>query len=208
MRFLKLAVSEERRRFLTVFVACTLVYFAVVYMFLVPKPREQFLEFHILGETREAAHYYPNGSSTIRVGSTMRWYLVVTNFMDSVQYVTIKMKLGNLTSRQPCEVGAVPADLPLLVEFKRILLSGEVWEIPIVWEIVRISERGEAVFLTLRINNRTVEVPEVGARGGHGFRIVFELWTLDRGLGSHVFGWEAHGRRRAAWIQMWFNATR
>lgn len=200
-------ISEERKRFLTLFIASILVYSTIAYASTTPRPKEQFFQLYILGETKMAEYYYPNNNPNISPNTSIHWYLGVTNFMGSVEYVIIKLKLGNQTIQPPNETNATPANLPTLIEFRRILLGSETWEMPFTWKVMNVDLKNETAFLTLNINNKTITVQDVGARDGHNFRIIFELWTLDKEVESHIFGWKTQGQRRAAWLQMWFNAT-
>ena len=200
-------ITEERKRFITIFIASILIYSTIAYISTTPRPKERFFQLYILGENKMAERYYPNDDPNISSNKTVQWYLGVTNFMGSVEYIIIKAKLGNQTLQPPNETSTTPANLPTLIEFKRILLDNETWETPFAWKIVNVDMKGGTAFLTLNVNDKTVTVREVGAKDGHNFRIIFELWTLDKEAKNHIFGWKTQGQRRAAWLQIWFNAT-
>jgi len=202
-----LKVSEVRRRFLTIFIASVLIYSTIAYVSTTPRPKEQFFQLYVLGETKMAERYYPNNNPNISPNTTVRWYLGVTNFMGSIEYVIIKAKLGNQTLQPPNEASATPANLPTIIEFRRILLDNETWETTFTWKIANVDMKGETAFLTLNINNKTVTIQDVGAKHGYNFRIIFELWTLDKEAKNHIFGWKTQEQRRVAWLQIWFNAT-
>jgi len=204
---LKIKVSEERRRFLTIFTASILIYSAVAYVSTTPRPKEPFFQFYILGENKMAESYYPNNNPSIRPNTPVQWYLGVTNFIGSIEYVIIKAKLGNRTLQPPNEASATPANLPTIIEFRRILLNNETWETTFTWKIANVDMKSETAFLTLNINNNTITIQEVGAKNGYNFRIIFELWTLDKEGKTHIFGWKTQEKRRVAWLERWFNAT-
>lgn len=201
-------LSEERRRFITILIATLIIFSAVAYISTTPRPREQFLQLYVLGETGIAERYYPGDDSGIALDSRVRWYPGVTNFMSEPQLVLLKVKLGNSTSKAPDDMSATPAPLPSIAEFRRILLNNETWEFPLTWTIVEAKAVGDTVYLTLSMDEAgTVTVSDVGAVKGRNFRMIIELWTLDTESGSYIFGWKADGERRAAWLQIWFNAT-
>jgi len=200
-------ITEERKRFVTIFMASLLIYSTIAYVSTTPRPKEQFFQLCVLGETKMAEKYYPNDNSTLPLDTPVKWFLGVTNFMGSVEYVTVKAKLGSQTSQLPNETSTTPANLPTLIEFRRILLDNETWETPFTWKIVNIETKSETAFLTLNINNKTITIQDVGANSGYNFRIIFELWTLDKETKNPIFGWKTQGQRRAAWLQIWFNAT-
>jgi len=200
-------IPEERRRFFTIFIVSILIYSTIAYVSTTPRPKEQFFQLYVLGETKMAERYYPNDNPNISLNTSVQWHLGVTNFMGSIEHVTVKAKLGNQTLKPPNETSITPANLPTLIEFRRILLDNETWEIPFTWKIVNIDMKSETAYLAININNKTLTIQDVGARDGHNFRIIFELWTLDKENNNYIFGWKTQGQRRAAWLQMWFNAT-
>jgi len=200
-------LSEDLQRALTVFVSACLIFSMLAYIAATPQPKEQFFQLYALGENRMTEDYYPNDNSTIPLDAPVKWFLGVTNFMGSVEYVIVKAKLGSQTSQPPNETNTTPANLPTLIEFRRILLDNETWETPFTWKIVNVETKSETAFLTLNINNKTITVQDIGANNGCNFRIIFELWTLDEETKNQIFGWKTQGQRRAAWLQIWFNAT-
>jgi uncharacterized membrane protein len=204
----KLKISKERRQFLTMFSVILLVSFMISYMTTTPRPKEEFFQFCILGEEKTAAKYYPNDNSTIKPNVEIRWYVSVENYMGTLQYVLVKVKLGNETLAAPDEINAIPADLPIITEFRRLLMDNETWEISFTWMITDITSKNDMVFLTLEVNGKAILIMEVGARDGRRFRMIFELWTLDKESGDFIFGWKARGSRKVAWLQLWFNATK
>ena len=191
-----------------VFVAVTLISAGIAYVLVTPPPRESFFRLYVLGEREMFDHYFPNDNATISPGVPLRWYLGVTNLMGSVQYVAVKVKLGNATTQSPRGADCTQAPVPVLVEFHKVLLDNETWEIPLMWRVTETRLDEDAVRLALDINGVEVE-PMVHAVIGNDFRMMFELWTLTPGSSDMSFGWtdRSSGERRAAWIQVWFNVT-
>jgi uncharacterized membrane protein len=180
----------------------------LAYLAITPRPREQFFQLYALGENRMAEHYYPNDNSTIPLDTPVSWFLGVTNFMDSIQYVTLKVKLSNSTLAPPDETQVKPAPIPALFEFRKVLSNNETWEFPFTWSIKEIQEVGHMIYITrLTINNEVVTVPTIGAKHGYNLRLIFELWSFDIDEDGFIFGWYASQERRCAWLQIWFNVT-
>jgi hypothetical protein len=138
----------------------------------------------------------------------VKWYVGTTNFMGSSQLAIIRAKLGNQTLASPNETTATPTPLPTLIEFRRVLQDNETWEFPFVWKITNTTNVGNLTYLTLNINGIETHIENVGAKDGYNYRLIFELWTLDTESNDIIFGWKASNERRAAWLQLWFNATR
>jgi hypothetical protein len=155
-----------------------------------------------------AEGYYPNNDPNISVWREVRWYVGVTNFMGAVQCAVVKVKLGNSTIRPPSEKDHAPSPAPALLQFRRVLMNNETWEFPFFWKIRETRSSGGITELALlEVNGALIGDSMVSAVGGRNFRIIFELWTLDEGNGSEVFGWRATTGRRVAWLQVWFNTT-
>jgi len=201
-------LSEDGKRAVTIFISATIVFSTLAYVAVTPRPKEQFFQIYVLGEARKAERYYPNNNPNIPIGQVVKWYLGTTNFMGSVQYIVIKVKLGNSTIKAPDDVNYIPSPAPALLQFKRVLMNNETWEFPFTWIVREISVSGNAVNPTLlEINSIEVRNSQVGALKGYNFRIIFELWTFDQENESFIFGWRTGAERRVAWLQIWFNAT-
>jgi len=201
-------MSEDKKRALVVFVSVFMIFAMLAYVVVTPWPKERFFQLYALGETRMAERYYPNNNPSITTDTPVKWYLGTTNFMGSSQLAIIRAKLGNQTLTPPNETTATPAPLPTLIEFRRVLQNNETWEFPFVWKITNTTAIGSLTYLTLNINGIETRVEEVGAKDGYNYRIIFELWTLDTESNDIIFGWKASNQPRAAWLQLWFNATR
>ena len=201
-------LSKDLKRFLTVFIAATLIFATVAYAQLTPRPREQFFQLYILGENRKIGDYYPNGDPNLPPGTDVKWYLGVINNMGSTQYVMVKVKVGNRTMEPPNGEEATPAQMPTIIEYRRFLMDNETFEAPLQWTVMDAEEAHGTVRLTkLKINNETIPVQGVEAEKGENFRVVLELWTYNPESGEFTFGWKSGGERKAAWLQLWFNIT-
>ena len=202
-------LSEDVKRAIMVFIMATIVFTMLAYVAITPRPREQFFQIYVLGETGMAERYYPENNSDIIVGRVVKWYVGTTNFMGSVQYVVIKVKLANSTIKAPDDVNHVPSPAPVLLEFRKVLTNNDTWEFPFTWVMKEVvGDRGDISPTILEINNVKIRNSHVSAIRGYNLRIVFELWTYDPQSDSFVFGWRTSAEQRVAWLQIWFNATR
>jgi len=205
-------LSEDMKRAAVIFISATIIFSALAYVAVTPKPKEQFFQLYVLGETRIAERYYPDNNPNIPVGRLVQWYLGTTNFMGSVQYLVIKVKLGNTTIKAPDDINYIPSPAPVLLEFRKVLMDNETWELPFAWIIGEISEEGDMTYATVLVidvkDGVEVQRGQVGALNGYNFRIIFELWSFDPVTEELMFGWRAGGEQRAAWLQVWFNATK
>jgi len=201
-------MSEDKKRAIIIFASAFMIFAMLAYVTVTPLPKEKFFQLYALGETRKAERYYPNNDSNIGPDTPVKWYLGTTNFIGSIQIAIIRVKLGNQTLASPNETQAKPAPLPILIEFRKVLLNNETWEFPFVWKITNITDVDNLTYLTLNIKGVEKHIEEVGAKDGYNYRLIFELWTLDVESNDIIFGWKASNERRAAWLQFWFNATR
>lgn len=191
-----------------VFVVVTIISAGIAYISVTPLPRGGLFRLYVLGEGKMFEHYFPGDNATIGPGIPLQWYVGVTNLMGSVQYVAVRGKLGNATTQSPSGADGRPAPTPVLIEFQRVLLDNETWEIPLIWKMTEARQDGDVVSFSLDINGVKVE-PIVHTVLGNSFRMMFELWTLTPGSSDMSFGWldRSSGERRATWIQIWFNVT-
>ena len=193
---------------IAVFIVLLIVFETLAYVLTTPRPQEQFFQVYVLGANRLAASYYPNNDSNIRIAESISWYVGVGNMMGSIQFVALRVKLGNSTISSPNETQALPSPAPPVIEFSRFIQNNETWEFPFVWQILNMSTaQGSTRLLALQVNNQTLLMSDSSALGGHNFRFIFELWVWDTDLASFQFGWFTENEHRVAWLQIWFNAT-
>jgi hypothetical protein len=200
--------TQNRRNLLAVFITVLIIFEMLAYVSTTPRPQEQFFQFYILGANRLAADYYPSNDTNIRLGESLTWYIGVTDLMGNMQFVSIRVKLGNETISSPNDTQGLPSPAPLVTEFMRFIQNNETWELPFVWQILNASNAERSVrILALQINNQTILLSEPWARTGYNFRFIFELWVWDTDSANFQFGWFTANEHRVAWLQLWFNAT-
>ena len=203
--------SRSIKRLLPLFLTSLIIFEAAVYVAMTPSPREGFFELYALGANGTASDYYPNNSLFIEPGQPVTWYIGLSNQMGSIQYVDIRVKLGNQTLNPPNDTSASPSPAPLVVEFKRFISDNATWEIPFVWQILDFSTQGNSSrVLQLQIDNVTYSLqntPTCSVHGPCSLRFIFELWTWDVSIGDFQIGWRNGAQQRIAWLQLWFNPT-
>ena len=199
--------NNYRKTLLAIFLASLAIFTTLAYVATTPRPSEEFFQIYVLGDDHRLEHYYPNDNSTISPHTIVRWYVGATNSMASAQYAILEFKLGNASIPAPNENTATPSSAPILVQYDRVLLQNETWEFPFSWEIVGENQTGSAISLEVNVNGTTIKMPNPITQGGRNFRIFIELWVYNPASNSVEFGWETGSQRRAAWLQVWFNAT-
>jgi len=190
-----------------IFLSSLAILSMIAYVSLVPRPKEQFFQIYVLGETKMAEKYYPNNNPSIATKIRVKWHLGATNFMGSLQYVVLKVKLANSTIPAPDDANKLPSPGTLVKEFQRVMMDNETWEFPFTWSIENVRLTRETLFITsMAVNDRTVSIASE-ARNGQNYRLIVEIWTLDQLDQKMIFGWRAGNDRKVAWLQIWFNAT-
>jgi uncharacterized membrane protein len=200
--------SQDRRTLITVFITLLIICEMVAYVANTPRPREQFFQLYVLGAHHMAADYYPNNRTDLSLGEPVTWYLGVTDNMGSVQLVSIRVKIGNQTINPPDDQQAIESPAPVVAEYMRVLQDNETWEMPLIWSVSgAVSVNGSTRILALQFNNETYQLQDCSASGGHNFRLIFELWTLQTEANAFEFSWKTGDEHRIAWLQVWFNMT-
>lgn len=199
--------NEYRKTLAAIFVASLLTFTVLAYVIVTPRPNQEFFQLYVLGYDHKLEQYYPNDNPSIAPNSTVQWYVGVTNSMASVQYVVLKLKLGNATIPAPNETADLPSPAPILVQYSRVLLQNETWEFALYWAIVSENRTGNAVSLELNVNGTDISMPSPMTQGGENYRILIELWVYNSTSNNIEFGWGTGSQRKAAWLQVWFNAT-
>jgi hypothetical protein len=184
---------------------------AVVYTATTPRPQEKFFELYVLGLNKSANGYYPNNSSFIVIREPVTWYVAVHNQMGSIQFIDLRLKLGNQTINPPNDTTASPSSAPLVTEFKGFIPDNGTWEFPFVWQVLNYTKAsGGHSHVELLIGNATYflqNAPGCSSLSSCKFRFIFELWTWNIESDSFQMGWWSGDQQEIAWLQLWFNLT-
>jgi len=205
----KMRIPHDPALFFTILIVATMVVASATWLYLNPRPTEQFFALGILGENMMAEHYYPGDSPNIKLGDVVKWHVTIYNHMGSVQYIAIRAKLLNQTTPPPDDLNNTASPVLFFREIRHVLVDNETWTFPFYWSAERATESNGAVqIIELKLNNMTInERLDTTAIHGHNFRIVLELWTYNDSIDGFQFGWRAGGEARTAWVQIWFNIT-
>jgi len=195
-----------------VFITLLILFEIVAYTSTIPRPQEPFFQLYTLGATGMAGIYYPNNSSFIQPGEVVDWNLGVVNDMGSLQYVSLRVKLGNQTINPPNDTLATSSPSPLIAVFNEFIPNNGTWQMSFVWQIVNYttSPDGHIAVHTIAISNSTYAIqnpPTCQSINSCEFRIIFELWVWDTNVADFQFGWTAGGEPRIAWLQLWFQLS-
>ena len=155
-----------------------------------PSFEEQFFEFGLLGKDKKADGYYPNGNSTLNVGSQVNWYIYIHNHLENNQNVILKIKLLNSTMDLPNDKEHTPSPFIPILEFPLSLSVEDKLFVPFNWtSIEAIFQKNSTILKSMMINDQMVEI-NVPASNSF-YRIVFELWVQDQVSEEYKFGWES-----------------
>ncbi|MGD0177516.1 MAG: hypothetical protein ABSA50_09870 [Candidatus Bathyarchaeia archaeon] len=201
------STSQDRRTLIAVFIILLIVCELMVYVGTTPRPSEQFFQIYILGANHTATRYYPRNDPDLGIDEPVTWYLGVTDNMGTVQLVSLRIKISNMTIKPPDDKG-LESPAPTVTDFAKFLQNNETWEMPFVWSISNATLAGGSTrILNLEINNETYQISDWMATNGYNFRLIIELWTWQTDSNAWGFGWNSDGENRTAWLQVWFNMT-
>lgn len=127
--------------------------------------------------------------------------------MASVQYVIVKLKVGNATIPAPNETLGVPSAAPLLAQYSRVLLVNETWEFLLNWEVVAENRTGNAASLEFNVNGTNIALANPVNQNGQDYRMIIELWVFNPATGNVEFGWVADSVTHGDWLQVWFSVA-
>ena len=151
-----------------------------------------------------AEDYYPDGNSTLRVGSPVLWYVYLHNHMGSPEEVLVRVKLLNSTMELPDDREHLPSPSPFFVELPVSLEIDETVMVPFSWEILEAESLNESASISRLVVNDEVFDVDVSAFGDGRFRLVFELWVYDESEEQYVFWWDSGKEVYSASLYMWF----
>jgi hypothetical protein len=199
--------NDYRTLFVTVSLVFILISTVPIISRVMPVNTESFFVMRVLGENMMLEQYYPNDNPNIQVGSLVRWHVGVYNYMGSVQYVAVRVKLLNSTLSSPDSDGCVPSGVPAFFEFRHVLVNNETWIFPFYWNISETDYQGNVIIINEIVVNDVALRLDASAVSGSNFRMVFELWVYNDAMHDFEFAWKSGQEDRCVWNQIWFNAT-
>ena len=164
-----------------------------------PRGGERFSELWLLGPNQMAENFPFN----IQVGDENSLFLGVGNHLGNSAYYFVSVKFRNQTQPLPSINSSEPSSLSSIHEFQFVLADGDVWETPIIFEILDASIEGDSMVVkSVSINDRIVPVDCSSSwdseDSGYPFQLFFELWVYN----SERSTFEFHDRFVGIWLNM------
>ncbi|MFB0569122.1 MAG: hypothetical protein ACETV0_05855 [Nitrososphaeria archaeon] len=202
-------IPHDLALFFTILIVSSIVAASVTWLYLNPRPVEEFFALGVLGENMMAEHYYPGDDPRIGPGELVQWHVTLYNHMGSAQYVSVRVKLLNQTTPPPDDMNHTPSSVPFFKEIAHVFVDNETWVFPFYWSVENVSWSGGSAKITaVNLNNVTItQGLDTTAQDGYNFRIVLELWAYGNETTGFQFGWRSGEEVRSAWNQIWFNLT-
>jgi hypothetical protein len=196
-----LSLEDFATIFLIASVAGALVISSPALAFVFPsQSSERFSELYILGSNHTAGDYPFN----VKSGINYLVYLGIGNQMGSSSYYALYVKLRNQTEPLPNSTVGTPSSLPVLYEYRVLLVDGGVWEAPLNFSFRGVSFYGNScVVETLSLNGLDLHVGKSvcwdQADKGYFLESFFELWIYNSTINAFSF----HNR----FVGFWLNVT-
>ena len=164
-----------------------------------PRGGESFSELWLLGPNQMAENFPFN----IQVGEENSLFLGVRNHLGNSAYYLVSVKFRNQNQPLPSINSSEPSSLSSIHEFQIVLADGDVWETPIIFEVLDASVEGDSIVVkSLSINDRIVQVDCSSSwdseDNGFSFQLFFELWVYT----SESSTFEFHDRFVGIWLNM------
>lgn len=189
--------------FALIFASFSLAFSSAVYYALSKPPSQQLMSLGVFSSGGTLSNYFSGAGVNVTINEVLNWNLRVTNQMGSIQYVEVVYRLGNRTSASPSP-NAPANSLQQLGNRSIFVPNASTASLNFTWSISSKAPIGSMTFLNMTVNGEHFS-PSVGAMGGQGFRLFFELWTFDVASNSFVYGYRGQGTGIGAWLQVWFN---
>ena len=153
-----------------------------------PPGSEQFSELYILGSN----HMLDGIPFNVKAGVTYSVYLGVGNQMGLSSYYTCFVKLRNETEPLPNITLGTPSPLPSLFEYKSILSEGETWEVPLTFQVNKLTfVNGMSHLSSIVINGMEFSVSKESAwnsdKAGYYYSLFVELWVFNSTSGINQY---------------------
>lgn len=166
-----------------------------------------FLSMSTLDSQMMAEKYYSTDGRSVKIGDSMNWNVNIYNHMGNTEYLSVRVKLLNLTQQNPDDKADSPSSAPSILTLTHVSPNNSTWTIPISWSVKDAIQDGDNVIIRqLSLNGATIDGLNLEARGGKNFRIVFELWRYNPDVGDFVFAWtDSNAETKSVWNQTWFD---
>lgn len=165
-----------------------------------PRGGESFSELWLLGQNHMVEDYPFN----VQAGEDYSLFLGVGNHLGRSAYYLVCAKFRNQTQSLPNASISEPSSLSSAFEFRFFIADGDVWETPVIFQVLSASFRGNVVVVdSVSVNDRAFQVgcslTWDSENSGFFFQLFFELWLYNSARSSFQF----HDR----FVGIWLNVT-
>ena len=164
-----------------------------------PRGGESFSELWLLGQNHMVEDYPFN----VQAGEDYSLFLGVGNHLGYSAYYLVCAKFRNQTQPLPNASISEPSSLSSAYEFRFFIADGDVWETPVIFQVLSASFRGNVVVVdSVSVNDRAFQVgcslTWDSENSGFYFQLFFELWLYNSTRSSFQF----HDRFVGIWLNM------
>ena len=164
-----------------------------------PRGGESFSELWLLGPNHMAEDYPFN----VQAGEDYSLFLGVGNHLGHSAYYLVYAKFRNQTQPLPNASSSEPSSLSSLYTFEFFLADGDVWETPVIFQVLSASFQGNVVVVDrISVDDRAFQVgcslTWDSENSGFYFQLFFELWLFNSTRSSFQF----HDRFVGIWLNM------
>ena len=164
-----------------------------------PRSGESFSELWLLGPNHMVEDYPFN----VQTGEEYSLFLGVGNHLGRSAYYLVYAKFRNQTQPLPNASSSEPSSLSSAFEFRFFIADGDVWETPVIFQVLSASFRGNVVVVdSVSVNDRAFPVgcslTWDSENSGFFFQLFFELWLYNSARSSFQF----HDRFVGIWLNM------
>ena len=164
-----------------------------------PRGGESFSELWLLGPNHMAEDYPFN----VQAGEDYSLFLGVGNHLGHSAYYLVYAKFRNQTQPLPNASSSEPSSLSSLYTFEFFLADGDVWETPVIFQVLSASFQGNVVVVDrISVDDRAFQVgcslTWDSENSGFYFQLFFELWLYN----SERSSFEFHDRFVGIWLNM------
>jgi uncharacterized membrane protein len=164
-----------------------------------PRGGESFSELWLLGPNHMAEDYPFN----VKAGEDYSLFLGVGNHLGHSAYYLVYAKFRNQTQPLPNASSSEPSSLSSLYTFEFFLADGDVWETPVIFQVLSASFQGNVVVVDrISVDDRAFQVgcslTWDSENSGFYFQLFFELWLFNSTRSSFQF----HDRFVGIWLNM------
>ena len=182
----------------------------------------QFLAMGIIGVNNNIENYYINNNTEIALGAANHWNISVTNSMDDIQYLDIKVKIWSLNGPYndtlPNSVELIPSNATTVYDLPFFLARGDTTYHEFTWTLanstkITPNDKTIGISTNITINNSKypieLNLPRIpsnipGASNYAYSRIIFELWAYNGNTNTFNFKVETPSKEFCIWNQLFF----